>query len=106
MGGYPVMPSRVQQAALELRVASPYSFGLPMQVSSSIALDFRPWQAPRDGIRGGHLCWGAPKYGPQVAPDRYCCGWMSTALLDFGASYNFIALPQLKQFAPNSKDWQ
>ena len=28
---------------------------------------------------------------------------MSTALLDFGASHNFIALPQLKQFAPNSK---
>ena len=31
---------------------------------------------------------------------------MNTALLDFGASYNFIALPQLKQFAPNSKDWR
>ena len=30
---------------------------------------------------------------------------MSTALLDSGASHNFIALPQLNQFAPNSKDW-
>ena len=34
-----------------------------------------------------------------------CNGHMSTALLDSGASYNFIALPQLKQFAPNSMDW-
>ena len=33
-----------------------------------------------------------------------CNGHMSTALLDSGASHNFIALPQLKQFAPNSKD--
>ena len=31
---------------------------------------------------------------------------MSTAFLDFGARYNFIALPQLQQFAPNSKDWR
>ena len=31
---------------------------------------------------------------------------MSTVLLDFGASYNFNALAQLKQFAPNSKDWR
>ena len=31
---------------------------------------------------------------------------MSTELLDFGASNNFIALSQLKQFAPNSKEWQ
>ena len=31
---------------------------------------------------------------------------MSIALLDYGASYNFIALPQLKQFTPNSKDWR
>ena len=31
---------------------------------------------------------------------------MSIAFLDFAASYNFIALPQLKQFAPNSKDWR
>ena len=31
---------------------------------------------------------------------------MSIALLDSCASYDFIALPQLKQFAPNSKDWQ
>ena len=30
---------------------------------------------------------------------------MSTELLDSGASHNFIALPQLKQFALNSKDW-
>ena len=30
---------------------------------------------------------------------------MSTSLLDFGASYNFIALPQLEQFVPNSKNW-
>ena len=30
---------------------------------------------------------------------------MSIVLLDTGASYNFIALPQLKHFAPNSKDW-
>ena len=29
---------------------------------------------------------------------------MSTAFLDPGASHNFIALPQLKQFAPKSKD--
>ena len=35
-----------------------------------------------------------------------CNGHMSTALLDSGASHNFIALPQLKQFAPNSKDWR
>ena len=33
-----------------------------------------------------------------------CNGHMSIELLDSGASYNFIALPQLKQFAPNSKD--
>ena len=31
---------------------------------------------------------------------------MSTALLDYGTSYNFIVLPQLKQFATNSKDLQ
>ena len=31
---------------------------------------------------------------------------MSIALLDFGASQNFIALTQLKLFAPNSKDWR
>ena len=31
---------------------------------------------------------------------------MSTALLDCGASHSFIALPQLKQFAPNSKEWR
>ena len=31
---------------------------------------------------------------------------MSTALLDSGASHNLIALSQLKQFAPNSKDWR
>ena len=30
---------------------------------------------------------------------------MTTALLYSGASHNFIALPQLKQFASNSKDW-
>ena len=35
-----------------------------------------------------------------------CNGHMSTALLDSGASHNFIALPQLKQFAPSSKGWQ
>ena len=33
-------------------------------------------------------------------------GHMSTALLNSGASYNFIVLPQLKKFAPNSKDLQ
>ena len=31
---------------------------------------------------------------------------MGRALLDSGASYNFIALPQLRQFAHNSKDWR
>ena len=35
-----------------------------------------------------------------------CNGHISIELLDFGASYNFIALPQLKQFAPSSKDWR
>ena len=35
-----------------------------------------------------------------------CNGHMNTTLLDFGASHNFIALPQLKQFAPNPKDGQ
>ena len=35
-----------------------------------------------------------------------CNGHIITALLDSGASHNFIALPQLKQFAPNSKGWQ
>ena len=31
---------------------------------------------------------------------------MNIALLNFGASHNFIALPNLKQFAPNSKEWR
>ena len=35
-----------------------------------------------------------------------CNGHMKIALLDSGASYNSIALPQLKQFAPNSKEWR
>ena len=35
-----------------------------------------------------------------------CNKHMITALLDTGASYNFIALPQLKQFAPHSRDWR
>ena len=30
---------------------------------------------------------------------------MSTALLDYSASHNFIALTQPRQFAPNYKDW-
>ena len=35
-----------------------------------------------------------------------CNGHMNTALLDSGASHNSIALPLLKQFAPNPKDWR
>ena len=31
---------------------------------------------------------------------------MSIALLDAGASQNFIALPELKQFTSNYKDYQ
>ena len=34
-----------------------------------------------------------------------CNGHMSIELLDFGASHNFIELPQLKLFARNSKDY-
>ena len=35
-----------------------------------------------------------------------CNGHMSTELLDSGGNYKFVALYQLKQFAPITVDWQ
>ena len=53
-------------------------------------------------MKRDYLSSGSAAFGLIYLPIS-CNEHMNTALLDSGASY-FIALPQLKQFAPNSKD--
>ena len=59
----------------------------------------------KPNVEKAHLPSGSTASGLLHLPIS-CNRHMSTALLDSGASHNFIALPQLKQFAPNSKDWR